>query len=253
MLGLIATRSIDTPILGLKDLIAQNEQSIQKGIAAYGILQKMWENKFKQSNQKNKSNTKSVNVTEAQNDLDKKAFEENKQSLGYALLLKRYTPNVVDATPEQIKMAANNSIPKSAPLFWTFRVMVGCGMLMLFIFAAAFYYNAKRNIEQHRWLLWLAFLGIPLPWIASECGWFVAEYGRQPWAIGEILPTFLGTSSLSAGNVLSSLTGFIVLYSFLLIVELYLMFKYARLGPTVLGTNRYQLTPNGSPNGYGSR
>lgn len=252
VLGLIATRSIDTPIIGLKDLIAQNEQSIKKGIVAYGILQKMRENKLKLANVETQNvKTQSVETqsvrsqnVETQNELDKKQFEENKQYLGYALLLKRYTPEVIDATPEQIKMAANNSIPKSAPLFWTFRIMVGCGMLMLFIFIAAFYFNAKRNIEQHRWLLWLAVFSIPLPWIASECGWFVAEYGRQPWAIGEVLPTFLGTSSISSSNVLSSLMGFIVLYTFLLIVELYLMFKYARLGPTVLGTDRYQLTSN---------
>jgi cytochrome d ubiquinol oxidase subunit I len=102
---------------------------------------------------------------------------------------------------------------------------------MLFIFAAAFYFNAKRNIEAKQWLLKLALWSIPLPWIAGECGWIVAEYGRQPWAIAEILPTFLGTSTVSTAQVATSLIGFIVLYSALLVVELYLMFKYARLGP----------------------
>lgn len=109
--------------------------------------------------------------------------------------------------------------------------MVGCGFIMLFIFAAAFYYNAKRNIEKKTWLLKLALWSIPLPWIAAECGWIVAECGRQPWAIAEILPTFLGISSVSSTQVAISLGGFIILYSLLLVVELYLMFKYARLGP----------------------
>ena len=85
----------------------------------------------------------------------------------------------------------------------------------------------------------LALYGIPLPWIAIECGWFVAEYGRQPWAIAEILPTQLGVSSLSIGTVWASLIGFILLYTGLFVVEMYLMFKYARLGPSSLGTGQY--------------
>lgn len=219
VLGLIATRSIDTPILGLKDLISQSEEKIHKGIIAYQLLQKL------------KSGDKSTEV--------KEQFEANKDSLGYGLLLKRYTEKVVDATPEQIHLAARNSIPKSWPVFWSFRIMVGAGFLMLFIFAAAFYYNAKRNIESKRWLLKLALYGIPLPWIAAETGWVVAEYGRQPWAIAETLPTFLGVSTVSQSEVLLSLGSLTLLYTILLVVELYLMFKYARLGPSTLGTGRY--------------
>lgn len=117
--------------------------------------------------------------------------------------------------------------------------MVGCGFLMLFLFMAAFYYNAKRNIEQKKWLLRFAIVCIPLPWIAAECGWIVAEHGRQPWAIAEILPTFLGVSSISTQEVLMSLIALVTLYTGLLVLELYLMFKYARLGPSSLGTGRY--------------
>ena len=109
--------------------------------------------------------------------------------------------------------------------------MVGCGFLMLFIFVMAFYYNTKRSIQNKKWFLRLALYSIPLPWVASELGWVVAEYGRQPWAIGEVLPTFLGASSVSVAQVATSLSGFIILYTILLVIELYLMFKYARLGP----------------------
>jgi cytochrome d ubiquinol oxidase subunit I len=70
-------------------------------------------------------------------------------------------------------------------------------------------------------------------------GWFVAEFGRQPWAIGEVLPTVIATSSLEASDVLTSLIGFITFYSFLLVIEMYLMFKFARLGPSSLHTGRY--------------
>jgi cytochrome d ubiquinol oxidase subunit I len=92
---------------------------------------------------------------------------------------------------------------------------------------------------QKKWLLKLALFSIPLPWISSEMGWFVAEYGRQPWSIGEVLPTHLSTSTLTTGDLTFSLIGFLGFYTLLLVVEMYLMFKYARLGPSSLGTGRY--------------
>jgi cytochrome d ubiquinol oxidase subunit I len=219
VLGIIATRSIDTPILGLKDIISQNVEKIRKGMLAYQLLQKL----------KNGNTDPKL----------KQQFESVKNFLGYGLLLKRYTPSVTNATPEQIQQAAESSIPKSWPLFWSFRIMVGAGLLMLFIFTAAFYYNAKRNLQSKRWLLKLALYSIPLPWIASEAGWIVAEYGRQPWIIAETLPTFLGISSVSTQEVFISLSSLTILYTALLVVELYLMFKYARLGPSTLETGRY--------------
>lgn len=71
---------------------------------------------------------------------------------------------------------------------------------------------------------------MPLPWLASELGWIVAEYGRQPWVVEGVLPTALGISSTSAGNVLFSLLGFALFYSALLVADLYLLVKYIRLG-----------------------
>jgi cytochrome d ubiquinol oxidase subunit I len=87
----------------------------------------------------------------------------------------------------------------------------------------------------------LAFWSIPLPWIAIELGWIVAEYGRQPWSISEVLPTHLSVSSVSVGQLIFSLTGFVVFYTTLLIVELYLIVKYVKMGPSCLGTGRYRL------------
>jgi len=117
---------------------------------------------------------------------------------------------------------------------------------MLFIFASAFYYCAKRVACHKTWLLKLALFSLPLPWIAIEGGWFVAEYGRQPWVIGGILPTRLATSTLEASDLYFSLAGFIGFYTLLLVIELFLMFKYARLGPSSLHTGRYhfEMTDN---------
>ena len=71
----------------------------------------------------------------------------------------------------------------------------------------------------------------PLPWIAAELGWFVAEYGRQPWAIDGVLPTFLAVSSLSVAQVVFTLTGFVLFYSALLVIDVTLMRKYIVMGP----------------------
>ncbi len=219
LMGLIATRSTDTPVTGIKELIVDHEQRIRSGMIAYGALQKLREGDTSVPTQA--------------------LFKAHEKDLGYGLLLKKYTPNVVDATNAQIKAAARDTIPKVAPLFWAFRIMVGFGFLMLFIFAAAFYYCARRLAGKKRWLLRMALWAIPLPWISAELGWFVAEYGRQPWSIGEVLPTRLSTSTLSAGDVWFSLAGFIGFYTLLLVVELYLMFRFARLGPSSLHTGRY--------------
>ena len=100
-----------------------------------------------------------------------------KDDLGYGLLLKRYTPNVADASEAQIQQAVKDSFPKVGPMFWSFRIMVGCGVIMLGVFILAFYYNAHRIIEQKRWLLWAAVLSIPLPWIAIEFGLIMVGCG----------------------------------------------------------------------------
>ena len=166
-------------------------------------------------------------------------FDRLKDDLGYGLLLKRYTPAVVDATPDQIRAAVDDTIPNVAPIFWSFRIMVVLGVWFLFVFAAAFIVLARRQLAHNRWIMKLALWSIPLPWIAIELGWIVAEYGRQPWTISEVLPTYLSASSVGIGDVWFSLSGFVVFYTALLVVELYLMFKYARLGPSSLGTGRY--------------
>lgn len=219
VLGLIATRSIDEEVKGLKALRDENVARIQSGMIAYDALQKL----------RNGDTSAAI----------RQQFAAHKHNLGYGLLLKKYTERVVDADAAMIQRAANDTIPQVAPLFWAFRVMVVCGFTMLFIFGMAFYYCAIRVADQKRWLLKLAVWAIPLPWIAAETGWFVAEYGRQPWTISGVLPTYMSVSSLSSSQLWFSLAGFAVFYTVLLVIELYLMFKYARLGPSSLHTGRY--------------
>ncbi|CFQ32549.1 MULTISPECIES: cytochrome ubiquinol oxidase subunit I [Yersinia] len=226
-LGIIATRSLDTPVIGLRDLMSQHEVRIRNGIQAYSLLEKL----------------RAGNTDPAV----REAFSQTKQDLGYGLLLKRYTQNVTDATEEQIQLAAKDSIPRVLPLYFAFRIMVACGFLMLLIIGLSFYNVVRGQIGQKKWLLRAALYGIPLPWIAVEAGWFVAEYGRQPWAIGEVLPTAIANSSVTAGDILFSMGLICGLYTLFLVAEMYLMFKFARLGPSSLKTGRYHFEQPTAP------
>jgi cytochrome d ubiquinol oxidase subunit I len=224
VMGIIATRSLDEQVTGLRDLRDEHVDRIRDGIYAYELLEKL------RAGEKTEHN--------------KAEFEKVKDDLGYGLLLKRYTDKVVDATEEQIQAAADDSIPTVWPLFFSFRIMVGCGFIMLFVFGAAFVQTCRQKIEQKRWILKAALFSIPLPWIAIEAGWFVAEYGRQPWAVGEILPTHVAASTLTVGELWTSLFLILALYSVFLVVEVYLMLKYTRQGPSSLKTGRYHFEQN---------
>jgi len=227
LLGIIATRSLTKQIPGIDELEAQAAQRIRRGMVAVSALDRL---------------------RHGEDDAQTRAeFKANQADLGYGLLLRKYTNDVSKATPAMIAQAARDSHPRVAPMFWAFRVMVALGFAFLALFAIAFYHSARNTFTQRRWLLRWALWFIPLPWLAAELGWFVAEYGRQPWTIYGVLPTDLSTSTLSAGSLYLSLGGFLFFYTGLLIVELYLMFKYARLGPASLGTGRYHGEPGAAP------
>jgi cytochrome d ubiquinol oxidase subunit I len=216
LLGLIATRSIDQPVLGIDDLVARARARIVSGIEAYSALQLL-----------RASQPPDADVL--------RRFEANQADLGYALLLLRFTDNPASASRKQIDDAAWSTVPNVPVLFWCFRLMVALGLYFIALFAAAFYLATRHRFELHPKFLKLAFFSLPLPWIAIEVGWIVAEYGRQPWAVDGVLPTFLGVSRTSVGNVWLSLTGFVIFYSALAIVDAFLLVRTIRRGPDGLG------------------
>lgn len=221
VLGLIATRSLDEQVPGLAELKAKHLERIIRGQEAYVLMQQY------------RAGDKSPATVNR--------FNELKEDLGYGMLLTAYTEDVANATPEQIAQAVEDSVPQVWPLFWSFRIMVACGFAMLLLFALAFWHSAKRTVDKPKWLLKFAVFSLPLPWIACEAGWFVAEYGRQPWAIGEILPTHLAVSQLSVTDIWISLISIMVLYTIFVIIEMWLMTKYAKIGPSSLHTGKYDL------------
>ncbi|WP_334004185.1 cytochrome ubiquinol oxidase subunit I [Burkholderia gladioli] len=228
-LGLIATRSIDEPVVGLNELIKRSEDHIRSGMIAYAALEKL------------KAGDTSA-ATQA-------SFDAHKTYLGYGLMLKQFTANVTDATPQQIEQAAKKTIPPVAPVFFSFRLMVLLGFMFLATFVLAFWFCARRELllPKRRWFLRWAVWAIPLPWLAAEFGWVVAEVGRQPWTIAGILPTHLSASSLTPTDLYLSLAGFILFYTALFVIEITLMFKYARLGPSSLHTGRYHHEQQAAP------
>jgi cytochrome d ubiquinol oxidase subunit I len=213
-LGLIATHSTSEKLPGIKEIRAANRVRIESGIKAVVALEQ-WRK-------------------EPDNAQAKATFEKHQADMGYGLLVKRYTNDVSKATPDMLDQAAHDTVPKVAPLFWSFRIMVGLGVAMLALFAVAFWSSLRSTFVNQPWLLKWALYFIPVPWIAAQAGWIVAEYGRQPWTVFGMLPTHLSVSSLSAASVWGSIAGFVGFYTLLLIAEMYLMFKYARLGPSVL-------------------
>ncbi|GLT24150.1 cytochrome bd oxidase subunit I [Zoogloea oryzae] len=219
VMGLIGTRSLDRQIPGIKEIKARNRERIVSGMKAVTALDALRANP--------------ADATARQ------TFEQHKADLGFGLLLKKYVNRLDDVTPAIIDKAVGDTVPRVAPMFWSFRLMVALGFAMLLLFGLALWHSVKGDFASRRGLLRAALYCLPMPWIACEVGWFVAEYGRQPWTIYGVLPTHLSVSTLSVESLYGSLAGFVGFYTVLLIVEMFLMIKFARQGPGSLGTGRY--------------
>ncbi|MEI9994736.1 MAG: cytochrome ubiquinol oxidase subunit I [Rhizomicrobium sp.] len=224
VLGLITTRSVDRQVPGINDLVKLAQQRIRNGLIAYETLARLRGDRG--------------------NAVLRQQLDAHVADLGYALLLKRYRPDIENATAADIARAADSTVPDVPVLFWSFRLMVACGFWFIALFGTAFYFSATRRLDRYRLFLYAALFSLPLPWLAAELGWIVAEYGRQPWVIEGVLPTFLGVSGTDAHNVLFSLLGFVLFYSGLAVADVYLMVKYIRLGPD--GTIGHPVAPAGA-------
>ena len=212
-MGLIGTRSLTQEIPGINDLVAEAEQRVRSGLIAYDALMTIREQRAE---------------TPA---AIRETFEAHSGDLGFAFLLKRYVDDPREASEAQIAQAAEDTIPGVAPLFWAFRIMVGLGFTFIGVMLYFFWRSSFRGQSYPRWALRAAVAIIPAPWIAAELGWFVAEFGRQPWTVDGVLPTVLSVSHLSVQDLLLTLAGFVTLYTLLFVIEMGLMIKYIRKGP----------------------
>ncbi|MEO7067136.1 MAG: cytochrome ubiquinol oxidase subunit I [Rhodanobacter sp.] len=210
-LSLLVTHTLDGTVPGFDQLEQQAAVRIRNGIPAVEALRKL-------------SSTPGDAAALAQ-------FRAHEKDLGYGFLVQRYAENVGTATDAQISQAARDTIPQVASIFWSFRLMVALGLAMLAFFVLAVIFSLRNDIQHQRWFLKLAVWMIPIPFLANEFGWLVAELGRQPWTVYGILPTWMSASTHSVGYMIFSLAGFIGLYTVFIIIEMYLMLRAIRQGP----------------------
>lgn len=121
-------------------------------------------------------------------------------------------------------------IPPVSIIFYSFRIMVGLGMLFVLLFILSWWYARKREFNRFRFIPYLALLCVPLAYVASQCGWIVAEVGRQPWVIQNLMPTNAAITRIASSWVITTFWMFAVLFTLLLIAEIGIMIAQIRKG-----------------------
>jgi len=227
-LSLITSHNLTGTVEGVDPIVAKYKTRVENGIKAYVALHQRWDNKATPESEK--------------------IFSTTQQDLGFAYLLLPYTTDVAHATPEQITAAAKSGIPNLLISFFTFRIMIAIWGVCFILLLLGVIFALRHSVIQHRFFLRCCLYAIPLPYIAAECGWVLAEVGRQPWAIHNILPTFMGISTLDTASLITSLVLFTLFYGVLFSLELFLMFKFARKGPSTLGTGKYHFETTSQKN-----
>lgn len=123
-----------------------------------------------------------------------------------------------------------DTIPPVPLVFYSFRLMVGLGMLFVLLFICSWWYAKKRKFEKFKFIPYLAIACVPLAYIASQCGWIVAEAGRQPWVVQNLMPTNVAITRIASGWVVTTFWMFAILFTLLLIAEIGIMFTQIRKG-----------------------
>lgn len=140
-------------------------------------------------------------------------LQKNYPDFGYGYLASKY-----------------DTIPPISLVFYSFRLMVGLGMLFILLFVVAWWYAQKRKFDKFRFIPYLAIACVPLAYVASQCGWIVAEVGRQPWVVQNLMPTNVAITRIASGWVVTTFWMFAVLFTLLLIAEIRIMFTQIRKG-----------------------
>ena len=199
-LSFLATRDLDGYVPGVNDLLKESDVKIRRGKEAITAL--------KEYRQKD---TPAERKAELQ-----KTIQENMPYFGYG-----YVKDKADLVPY---------IPLC---FYAFRVMVGLGTLFLLFFVVVVFLAWRKDIASPKLrLLHMAAIALlPLGYICSESGWLVAEFGRQPWAIQDMMPTWVGVSNIGSSSVMLTFFIFLALFTTLLAVEISILLKAIKQGP----------------------
>jgi len=219
VLSLLVTHSLSGTVPAIDQLEAQAKDRIRNGIPAVQAMEKL-----------------SANPKDA---AALAQFDAHGKDVGYGFLVQRYAQNgdLSTVTDADIARAARDTIPEVWIVFWSFRAMVGFGLLMLAYMVLAALMSLTNQVERSPWFLRGAVAMIAVPFLACEAGWLVAEVGRQPWSVYEMLPTWLSASTHSTAYMIFSISGFVLLYTIFAVVEMFLMIHFIRKGPEEHGTS----------------
>ena len=122
-------------------------------------------------------------------------------------------------------------MPDVPLVFYSFRVMVGAGVFFILLLTAVWLCGRRGALAGRRWLLRTAVWTVPLAWIASQAGWVVAEVGRQPWVVQDLMPVTVAASGIPSGSVSVTFFLFLALFTVLLVAEIGIMLRQISIGP----------------------
>jgi len=222
LLSFLATHDLNAFVPGITDLIEGNEQ--QGIMSAY---EKAIRGKEAQHTLRLLKDAKNTNPEEYQKLKalfdDEVWLNEYFKYFGYGYY---YSDDAAVFKQNVAKLVPN--VPLN---YWSFRAMVGLGGLFIVVFVLSLWWGVKNKLEGKKWFHYLAIICIPLVYVASLCGWAVAEVGRQPWVIQDLMPTLSAVSRIKTGMVQTTFFLFAVTFTILLVAELKIMFSQIKKGP----------------------
>lgn len=213
MLSILATHDPDGYVPGINDLLngytapdgtvgLSAEEKITRGKQAIAALAE-----FRDAQEAR---------DEAAATLARQKLDENVAYFGYGYIQK----------PEDL-------VPPVDLCFWAFRIMVGLGGYFIVFFIGILWLTSKQKLSNMPLVQRIAVGTIPLGYIAGQAGWVVAEVGRQPWAIQDLMPVGAAISKLETGSVQLTFFLFLILFTILLIAEIRIMLKAIQRGPEI--------------------
>lgn len=214
LLSFLATRELDGYVPGIKDII-EGGYVEKDGTIALSATEKIERGKTAiAALSAYRTAKKDGNDIEA--GMAYQTLKDNAAYFGYG-----YIKDVHDLVP---------NVPLN---FYAFRIMVILGMYFILFFIVVLFFVYKKDLAKMKWMHWIALLTIPLGYIAGQTGWIVAECGRQPWAIQDMLPVGAAVSKLQTGSVQTTFFIFLGLFTVMLIAEVSIMLREIKKGPAI--------------------
>ena len=226
MLSFLSHNDTKTFVPGIKDLVLGNEE---RGIMSYsekitrGYKAQQTLLEYKKAYEENKHSDETLKL---------KATFEDKEFMDNYFKYFGYAP-YYNENPEILQQNAFKLVPPISLTFYSFRIMVILGFYFILLFFIALILVFKDKFHSKKWLLRVAVCSVPLAYIAGMAGWIVAEVGRQPWAIQDLLPVITAVSKIDAGSVMFTFMLFALLFTALFIAEMKILFKQIKSGPKI--------------------